>query len=162
MPRKGAVIPSRHSGGFSLRQRPGAEVHQLDDVGWQTFHGATHFLWRDGSDYGEGQSQTRSKLFKKAVENAKPILEVKTRRVGGANYQVPVEVNPIPPAVAGDSLAVAERAYARRQEFDDQACGRIAGRVERTRRRHQEEGRCAPHGGSEQSVRALSLVDNRW
>ena len=33
------------------------------------------------------------KLFKKAVENCKPMLEVKTRRVGGANYQVPVEVN---------------------------------------------------------------------
>jgi small subunit ribosomal protein S7 len=32
------------------------------------------------------------KLFKKAVENAKPLLEVKTRRVGGANYQVPIEV----------------------------------------------------------------------
>jgi small subunit ribosomal protein S7 len=34
------------------------------------------------------------KLFKKAIENAKPLLEVKTRRVGGANYQVPVEVLP--------------------------------------------------------------------
>ena len=34
------------------------------------------------------------KLIKKAVENCKPLLEVKTRRVGGANYQVPVEVNP--------------------------------------------------------------------
>jgi len=33
------------------------------------------------------------KLFKKAVENCKPVLEVKTRRVGGANYQVPVEVS---------------------------------------------------------------------
>ena len=33
-------------------------------------------------------------MFKKAVENVKPVLEVKTRRVGGANYQVPVEVNP--------------------------------------------------------------------
>jgi small subunit ribosomal protein S7 len=32
------------------------------------------------------------KIFKKAVENAKPLLEVKTRRVGGANYQVPIEV----------------------------------------------------------------------
>ena len=32
------------------------------------------------------------KLFKKAVENTKPLLEVKTRRVGGANYQVPIEV----------------------------------------------------------------------
>jgi small subunit ribosomal protein S7 len=34
------------------------------------------------------------KLFKKAVENVKPLLEVKTRRVGGANYQVPIEVGP--------------------------------------------------------------------
>src|SRR5881275_2115 len=33
------------------------------------------------------------KVFKKALENVKPTLEVKSRRVGGANYQVPVEVN---------------------------------------------------------------------
>jgi small subunit ribosomal protein S7 len=33
------------------------------------------------------------KVFKKAIDNVKPVLEVKTRRVGGANYQVPVEVN---------------------------------------------------------------------
>ena len=32
------------------------------------------------------------KIFKKAIESAKPVLEVKTRRVGGANYQVPIEV----------------------------------------------------------------------
>lgn len=34
------------------------------------------------------------KIFKKAMENVKPVLEVKSRRVGGANYQIPVEVNP--------------------------------------------------------------------
>src|SRR4029450_6670594 len=34
------------------------------------------------------------KTFKKAIDNAKPSLEVKSRRVGGSNYQVPVEVNP--------------------------------------------------------------------
>ncbi len=34
------------------------------------------------------------KVFKKAVENVKPALEVKSRRVGGSNYQVPVEVRP--------------------------------------------------------------------
>jgi small subunit ribosomal protein S7 len=34
------------------------------------------------------------KLFKKAVDNVKPALEVKSRRVGGSNYQVPVEVRP--------------------------------------------------------------------
>jgi len=32
------------------------------------------------------------KLFEKAVENARPMLETKSRRVGGATYQVPVEV----------------------------------------------------------------------
>src|SRR5215472_13928063 len=32
------------------------------------------------------------KLFKKAIENVKPVLEVKSRRVGGSTYQVPVEV----------------------------------------------------------------------
>ena len=31
-------------------------------------------------------------IFKKALENVKPVLEVKSRRVGGATYQVPVEV----------------------------------------------------------------------
>ncbi|MDH5542967.1 MAG: 30S ribosomal protein S7 [Nitrospinota bacterium] len=33
-------------------------------------------------------------IFKKAVSNVKPSLEVKSRRVGGATYQVPVEVRP--------------------------------------------------------------------
>src|ERR1700747_1866975 len=41
----------------------------------------------------KGGGEPALKLFTKAVENAKPLLEVKTRRVGGANYQVPVEVN---------------------------------------------------------------------
>jgi small subunit ribosomal protein S7 len=50
------------------------------------FYGAIKQLEQKGGDEG-------LKLFKKAVENAKPLLEVKTRRVGGANYQVPVEVN---------------------------------------------------------------------
>ena len=34
------------------------------------------------------------KVFKKALDNVKPVLEVKSRRVGGANYQVPIEVSP--------------------------------------------------------------------
>ena len=33
-------------------------------------------------------------VFEKALENVKPTLEVKSRRVGGSNYQVPVEVTP--------------------------------------------------------------------
>jgi len=41
------------------------------------------------------EEQTKNKgieVFLKAIENVKPILEVKSRRVGGATYQVPVEI----------------------------------------------------------------------
>ncbi len=34
-------------------------------------------------------------VFNKAVENIKPVMEVKSRRIGGATYQVPVEVRPV-------------------------------------------------------------------
>ncbi len=34
------------------------------------------------------------KVFEKAMENAKPAVEVKSRRVGGSTYQVPVEIRP--------------------------------------------------------------------
>ncbi|HLS21007.1 MAG TPA: 30S ribosomal protein S7 [Paenalcaligenes sp.] len=34
-------------------------------------------------------------VFNNAINNVKPVVEVKSRRVGGANYQVPVEVRPV-------------------------------------------------------------------
>ena len=43
---------------------------------------------------GERAKQDPLKLFKQAVDNVKPALEVKSRRVGGSTYQVPVEVRP--------------------------------------------------------------------
>ena len=42
----------------------------------------------------EKTSQDPLEVFEKAMENIKPALEVKSRRVGGANYQVPIEVKP--------------------------------------------------------------------
>jgi len=42
----------------------------------------------------EGQGHDPLEVFKTAVDNARPLLEVKSRRVGGSNYQVPVEVRP--------------------------------------------------------------------
>ena len=51
------------------------------------FYGAMDTLQKKGGDEA-------LKLFKKAVENVKPVLEVKSRRVGGSTYQVPVEVGP--------------------------------------------------------------------
>ncbi len=42
----------------------------------------------------EKTGQDAMTILKQAMTNVKPILEVKSRRVGGANYQVPVEVRP--------------------------------------------------------------------
>ena len=42
----------------------------------------------------ERTGQPAMNVFKQAVNNVKPVLEVKSRRVGGATYQVPVEVRP--------------------------------------------------------------------
>ena len=42
----------------------------------------------------EKTGQPGEGVFKQALNNAKPVLEVKSRRVGGATYQVPVEVRP--------------------------------------------------------------------
>ena len=42
---------------------------------------------------GDKTSDEPLKVFKKAVDNVKPTLEVKSRRIGGATYQVPLEVN---------------------------------------------------------------------
>ena len=42
----------------------------------------------------ERTGENANDVFKKAMENVTPELEVKARRVGGANYQVPVEVEP--------------------------------------------------------------------
>jgi len=51
------------------------------------FYGAMDIIKKKNSD-------PTLNTFKQAVENVKPALEVKSRRVGGANYQVPVEVRP--------------------------------------------------------------------
>ncbi len=43
---------------------------------------------------GEKSGKDPLEVFQRAVENVKPYLEVRSRRVGGATYQVPVEVSP--------------------------------------------------------------------
>ncbi|WP_458700902.1 30S ribosomal protein S7 [Sulfurospirillum sp. 1307] len=40
------------------------------------------------------EGQKGIEVFETAVENVKPVMEVKSRRVGGATYQVPIEVRP--------------------------------------------------------------------
>jgi len=51
-------------------------------------------LRRIRSDSG-ARNEDPLKIFRTAVENVKPVVEVKSRRVGGASYQVPVEIRPV-------------------------------------------------------------------
>ena len=52
-------------------------------------------MFYDAMDIVEAKtSQPGVNIFKQALSNLKPVVEVKSRRVGGATYQVPVEVRP--------------------------------------------------------------------
>ncbi len=50
-------------------------------------------IFYDAIDYIENRTgQSGLEVFQKAIDNVKPVVEVKSRRVGGATYQVPVEI----------------------------------------------------------------------
>ncbi len=101
------------------------------------------------------------KAFKKAIENVKPALEVKSRRVGGSTYQVPVEVRPN----RRTSLAIRwiiEYATPRGEKtMREKLAARVPRRREPARRRREEEGRHAQDGRGQQGLRPLPLVTIR-
>ncbi len=86
-------------------------------VAEKVFYGAMDRLKAQGTD--------PVTVFKKAVENVKPLLEVKSRRVGGANYQVPVDIR----AERRTSLAIRwilEAAHARPgKSFSEKLSGEL-------------------------------------
>lgn len=53
-----------------------------------------HIFYTAMESIKERTNEDPLKIFRTAVDNVKPALEVKSRRVGGSNYQVPVEVRP--------------------------------------------------------------------
>jgi small subunit ribosomal protein S7 len=55
---------------------------------------AEGILYRALDVIGKKANEEPLKVFERAVENAKPVLEVRSRRVGGSTYQVPVEIRP--------------------------------------------------------------------
>jgi small subunit ribosomal protein S7 len=71
----------------------GGQVHQHHHAGREEVHRRVHRL-RALDVIEEKSGQPGLQVFNQAVQNAKPALEVKSRRVGGATYQVPVEVRP--------------------------------------------------------------------
>ena len=57
-------------------------------------NGKKKYIKNKDYDYTEKTGKDPMEVFQAAMENIKPALEVKSRRVGGANYQVPIEVRP--------------------------------------------------------------------
>ena len=56
---------------------------------------AEKILYQSFDSVKNKNGQDGLEVFKKALENVRPFVEVKSRRVGGATYQVPVEVRPV-------------------------------------------------------------------
>ena len=101
------------------------------------------------------------KVFKKAVENVKPAVEVKSRRVGGSTYQVPVEVRPSRKLALSMRWIITTAASRGEKTMTSPPRRRAHGRRREPRRRHQEEGRHAPHGRGQQGLCPLSLVGRK-
>jgi small subunit ribosomal protein S7 len=66
------------------------------------------------------------KMFKKAVDNVKPRVEVKSRRVGGSTYQVPIEVDA---KSRGNSLAIRWLVNYSRGRSEKTMVERLAGEI---------------------------------
>jgi small subunit ribosomal protein S7 len=56
---------------------------------------AEQLLYRALDTIAERSKEEGLVVFKRALDNIRPAVEVRSRRVGGANYQVPVEVRPV-------------------------------------------------------------------
>jgi small subunit ribosomal protein S7 len=70
----------------------------------------------------EKTSQDGLSVVKKALNNVKPVVEVKSRRIGGANYQIPIEVHPERRTALGIRWLI-ESAKARREKSMAQKLG---------------------------------------
>jgi small subunit ribosomal protein S7 len=65
--------------------------HGKKSTAEKAFYGAIDIIEKKSPD---GGFRDGIDVFKNALDNSRPVLEVKSRRVGGSNYQVPVEVRP--------------------------------------------------------------------
>ena len=100
-------------------------------------------------------------VFEQALDNVMPSIEVRSRRVGGATYQVPVEVRP----ERRQTLAIRwiiDAAHERNEKtMVDKLSGELLDASNNRGKRRQEARRHAPHGGSQPRLLALSLVSRR-
>ena len=86
---------------------------------------AERIVYKALEDISERTSNDPVITLKKAVENVRPLLEVKSRRVGGASYQVPVEVRP----PRGTTLALRWLINYSRQRREHSMADRLVGEI---------------------------------
>ena len=84
----------RRSPDYKLDDRMAYAVRLLPDETGQAIHGANGCFTGPSTLPEKKAGQPGIEIFHKAMNNVKPVLEVRSRRVGGATYQVPVEVRP--------------------------------------------------------------------
>src|SRR5262249_20717784 len=102
--------------------------------------------------------QDALKMFKSAIDNVKPAVEVKSRRGRWCADCVPVGGAPGPADVARHALGHRRGAPAGGAEHGGEAGRRVARRRQQPWHRGEEARRHAQDGGGQQGVRALSLV----
>jgi len=67
----------------------------VNNMMWQGKKSTAYQLFYDAMDLiAERSGQNPHELFGKALENTTPSVEVKSRRIGGATFQIPTEINP--------------------------------------------------------------------
>ncbi|MEN9407407.1 MAG: hypothetical protein RLZZ455_623 [Candidatus Parcubacteria bacterium] len=84
-------------------------------------------------------------VFEKAIQNVAPKVEIKARRVGGANYQVPIEVRPerrTALAIRWVVEAARKRSNKEFKSFEEKLAAEFMAAVSKEERRHAPPGRC--------------------
>ena len=93
MPRRG-YVPKREVLADPIYQSP-MVTKFINCMMWQGKRAAAVRIFYQAMDMVADRAKDDPvKVFRRAIDNVKPALEVKSRRVGGSNYQVPVEVRP--------------------------------------------------------------------
>ena len=115
-------------------------------------------LRRASTPSSSAPAATRSRSSSRRCYNATPVIEVKPRRVGGATYQVPVQIE----GERRQSLAIrwllTVGAQPGRQVDAGEARQRAARRLQQHRRHDQAARRHAPHGRGQPGLLALRTV----
>ena len=94
---------------------------------------AEHIFYRSLDIIKERTQSDPLKTFKQAMDNVRPLLEVRPRRVGGATYQVPVEVRPARKTGPGDPMDHRLCQTAFRKNDGRKACRRVDRRSQQSR-----------------------------